>query len=182
MKIYSLACLTLLLVGCGKDLTDLQEYANQVKATAQTNIEPMPTVEKYESFEYSVTGLRSPFVAPKPELIQDKYSQSLDCLQPSFRRNKEPLEKYPLDNVKMRGTLGSRTSMFALVSASDGSLYRVSVGNHIGLFHGKIVDITSEAILLEEMIPDGTGCWEIRKAEITILGTDADSGNNNNDK
>ena len=71
-KLFLVSAIALVLVGCGKDLNDLQEFTNGVKAKAKTNIEPIPKVEKFESFEYSTSGLRSPFVEPEPELIQDK--------------------------------------------------------------------------------------------------------------
>ncbi|NTS78683.1 pilus assembly protein PilP [Catenovulum sp. SM1970] len=175
-KLLSISIASLLLVGCGKDLADLQEFTNGVKASAKTNIEPIPKVEKFESFEYSVSGLRSPFVEPEPELIQDKLQQSRDCLQPNFARNKQPLEKYPLDNLKMRGTLGSDGSLWGLIEAADGALFRVRPGNFMGLYHGRIVGVTTDLIELEEMIPDGTGCWEKRSAQLVMLENESDLG------
>ncbi|WP_111978630.1 pilus assembly protein PilP [Algibacillus agarilyticus] len=167
---------SLALTGCGNDLADLQEFTSQVKASARTDIEPIPTVEAFESFEYSVSGLRSPFVEPEPELIQDKMQQSRDCLQPNFARNKQPLEKYPLDNLKMRGTLGSDGSLWGLIEAADGALFRVRPGSYVGLYHGRIVAVTTEEIELEEMIPDGTGCWEKRAAHLMMTGEESELG------
>lgn len=164
------------LAACGNDVSDLQAFTEQVKNTTQPSIEPIPQVEKFESFEYSVSGMRSPFVEPEPELVQDKLGQSLDCLQPNFRRAKEPLEKFPLDNIRMRGTMGGKDKIYALASASNGSLYRIGVGNYLGLFHGRVVKITPDYIHIEEMVPDGTGCWDTRKAEITILDAETDAG------
>lgn len=173
MKNVLLILFVLLLTACGDDIADLQEYTSQIKASAKTNIEPMPKVEKFESFNYSVSGLRSPFVEPEPELIQDKLQQTRDCLQPNFRRVKQPLERYPLDNLSMRGTLGgSSDTLWALVQASDGALYRVKNGNYVGLFHGKIVRVSSEQLDLQEMIPDGNGCWEVRLAQLTMSEQD----------
>ncbi|WAJ70262.1 pilus assembly protein PilP [Catenovulum adriaticum] len=177
-----LALLSCLVLGaCGSDISDLQTYTDEVKANAKTSIEPMPTVKKYQSFEYSVNGLRSPFVKPKPELIDDATSQTLGCLQPNFNRQKEALEKYPLETIKMRGTLGEAGRYFALASVADGALYRVKVGNYMGLFHGQIQKITSDKVILQEMIPDGTGCWETRTAQISIFAQDSESGSQNNE-
>ncbi|MER2494281.1 pilus assembly protein PilP [Catenovulum sediminis] len=175
-RVLSYICIIFLLSGCGSDITDLQAFTEQTKNTTQPSIEPIPKVEEFESFEYAASGMRSPFVEPEPELIQDKLSHNLDCMQPNFRRTKEPLEKFPLDNIQMRGTMGNKSNLFALASASDGSLYRLGIGNYMGLFHGRIVKITTEHIHLEEMVPDGTGCWEVRKAEITILDAETNLG------
>lgn len=175
-RLAILLSLAAMVSGCGKDLSDLQSFTTQVKASAKTSIEPIPVVEEFESFEYSVAGLRSPFVEPEPELIQDKMQQSRDCLQPNFARNKQPLEKYPLDNLKMRGTLGSDGSLWGLIEAADGALFRVRPGSYVGLYHGKIVAVTTEQIELEEMIPDGTGCWEKRAANLIMTGDETELG------
>ncbi|EWH09243.1 type IV pilus biogenesis protein PilP [Catenovulum agarivorans DS-2] len=173
LLIVSAACL---LAACGDDVSDLQAFTEQVKSTTQPSIEPIPQVEKFESFEYAASGLRSPFVEPEPQLVEDKSGQSLDCLQPNFRRVREPLEKFPLDNIKMRGTMANQHRIYALASASNGALYRVGIGSYLGLFHGRVVKITPDYIQIEEMVPDGTGCWDIRKAEITILDAETDAG------
>ncbi|AWB66491.1 pilus assembly protein PilP [Saccharobesus litoralis] len=164
-----------LLSACGDDMADIQEFTQQVKNSARTSIEPIPKVEAFESFEYSVSGLRSPFVEPEPELIQEQMEQSRDCLQPNFARNKQPLEKYPLDNLRMRGTLGTDGALWGLIEAADGALFRVRPGSYMGLYHGRIVAVTTEKIELEEMIPDGTGCWEVRGANLA-MADDTDLG------
>ena len=166
----------LLLSGCGRNIDDLQAYIGEVQANAQVSIEPIPKVKEYKSFEYSVANTRSPFVQPTPELIEDSASLAMDCLQPDFSRPKEQLERFPLDTIRMRGTLGEKDKYFALTSVADGELYRVTVGNYIGLFHGKIVKIMPDKIMIKEMFPDGTGCWETREAEISIFGKGANSG------
>ncbi|WP_016956912.1 pilus assembly protein PilP [Catenovulum agarivorans] len=176
MRILALLGLVVTVAACSDDVSDLQAFTEQVKNTTQPSIEPIPQVEKFESFEYSVSGMRSPFVEPEPELIEDKLGQTLDCLQPNYRRTKEPLEKFALDNIRMRGTMGGEDKIYALASASNGSLYRIGIGNYLGLFHGRVVKITPDYIQIEEMVPDGTGCWDIRKAEITILDAETDAG------
>ncbi|KMT65950.1 pilus assembly protein PilP [Catenovulum maritimum] len=170
--------LCLFITGCGKDISDLQVFTDQVKATTQPNIEDMPTIEEFASFEYSVSGLRSPFIEPEPELLQEQAVENLNCLQPDYARTKHPLEQYPLDSIKMQGTLGNESNLYALAVANDGRLFRVKAGDFLGLFHGKIERITTDAIYIKEMVPDGTGCWAYRKAELTILATDPRSGNN----
>ncbi|MCU4675834.1 pilus assembly protein PilP [Catenovulum sp. 2E275] len=168
---------SLLLFGCGKDLTDLQAFTQQVQANAQTDIEPILTVKEFTSFEYSVEQMRSPFVKPQPEMLTQTKQADLNCLQPDFNRDKQALEKYPLDTIKMRGTLGEKGKLYALASVAGGQLYRVKQGDYIGLFHGRVEQITPEYIKLRELIPDGSGCWVIRQAEISIFAKSDTAGN-----
>lgn len=165
------------LSGCNKDTSDLQIFVEQTREQTTSDIDPIPKVEEFEHFEYKASGLRSPFIEPKPELLQSDEQTKLDCLQPNYSRRRDPLEKYALDNIRIRGTMGRINDLTALASTADGTLYQVKQGNYMGLFHGRIVEINNQFILLEEMVPDGTGCWELRKAEIPLWDADTGAGN-----
>jgi len=78
------------------------------------------------------------------------------------------LEQFPLDTLKMVGTLGDRRASFGLVQASDGLVHRVSVGNHLGQNYGRIVAISDSEIQLVEIIPDGLGGYLERPAAIAL--------------
>lgn len=174
MRLLSLAlCFSFLLLGCGKDVSDLQAFTQTIKDTTRANIDDVPKIEKFESFNYSVAQLRSPFVEPKPELLSDKKQAVLDCLQPNFNRTKQRLEQFPLDSISMRGTLGNKKSLYALAVTNDGATHRVKTGDYLGLFHGKVKKITSQSIVITEMVPDGTGCWVHRTAELMLSTQDA---------
>ena len=58
--------------------------------------------------------------------------QMSGCLSPDVSRRKQPLEKYALSDLTMRGTLGDEGALWALVEASDLTLHRVSIGNYLG--------------------------------------------------
>ena len=164
--------LTLLLLsvglsGCFDDVSDIQAYMDNIKASTPASIEPIPAVKEFAHVEYQGADKRSPFLKPKPEAIIDKLSLAKNCLQPDPKRQKEPLEQYALDNLKMKGTMGYAQDPWALIESTiDGALYRVSMGNYIGLFHGKITKVLNDKVELLEMIPDGTGCY---KQRTTIL-------------
>lgn len=166
-----------ILFGCGNDISDLQTFTERTREQTKADIEPIPKIQDFEHFEYKASGLRSPFVEPKPELTQSDSEIKLDCLQPNYARRRGPLEKYPLDNISMRGTMGRHGDLTALASTTDGTLYRLEQGDYMGLFHGRIVEISNQYILLEEMVPDGTGCWELRNAQIPLWEADTGSGN-----
>ncbi|WP_018691564.1 pilus assembly protein PilP [Algicola sagamiensis] len=167
---YLLLCITpFFLTACFDDIEDLQDYTEQVKSEVTRRIEPMPEFKEFEHIAYTGRDRRSPFVEPKPEAIQDKLLQIQDCLHPNPRRKKGPLEKFALDNLAMKGTLGSDEELWALIQASDGSLHRVKRGFFMGLYHGQIVRVSPNEVEIVELIPDGSGCWKERPSVVQMI-------------
>ena len=173
MKRLTVLAMALLLSGCFDDLSDVQNHIAEVKANTRARVEPLPEVQEFEHIPYSSQDARSPFSVPRPEAIQDKFLQVQDCLHPDPRRRKEPLEKYALDNLKMRGTLGEINKIWALIEASDKTLHKVTLSNYVGLFHGRVINVQPTHIELLELIPDGAGCWKERTTMLQM--TDASS-------
>ncbi|MCQ8879193.1 pilus assembly protein PilP [Pseudoalteromonas shioyasakiensis] len=173
-KIAVLLLSTLVLTACNDDTAQQQEFIDQVKASTTPKVEEIPKLTKFEHFEYSAGQLRSPFVAPQPEVIQNNMVQVKNCLHPDPERTREPLEKYPLDNLAMKGTLGSDGRTWALIKAADDSLHRVTVGDFLGLYHGEVKNVESDFIELLELIPDGSGCWKERLTKLEMLEATTD--------
>jgi|TARA_B110000908_G_C9893286_1_gene287759 type IV pilus assembly protein PilP len=158
----------LILTGCFDDISEIKSQIATIKANTTAYIEPMPEVIVFTSFNYSSEAQRSPFVAPKPEAIQEKMQQMSDCLSPDPHRHKQPLEKFALGDLVMRGTLGDEHSLSALLEASDATFYRVSVGNYVGLFNGRIIQVGSKSLTIVELTPDGAGCWVERETVMNL--------------
>src|SRR5256886_10616124 len=78
-------------------------------------------------------------------------------IRPDAKRNREFLEQFSLDTLKMVGTLRLGGQMYGLVQTKDGLVHRVSAGNHLGQAEGKITDITPAKIILIEVVPDSLG-------------------------
>lgn len=167
-KLSSLVTLVML-SGCFDDTTEIKAHMEQVKATTTNYIDPMPEVHPFNHIEYSADEQRSPFVLPQAEAIQQKIQQISGCLSPDANRRKQPLEKYALGDLMMRGTLGDNDSLWALLEASDLTLHRVAVGNYLGLYNGKITEVSSKNVKIIELTPDGAGCWVEREAELKIV-------------
>jgi type IV pilus assembly protein PilP len=158
------------LAGCGDRLGDLQQYANEVKARTGGHIEPLPQIKPFETYTYADQDLRSPFM-PQAQLLANATQLSgvsTTALHPDFNRNREYLEQFPLDGLKMVGTLTVNGTLFGLVKDSDNILHRVSIGNHMGQNYGKIVSITDSDIKLQEIVPDGQGGWSERVTSVTL--------------
>lgn len=156
------------LTGCFDDVSDLKVHIVKVQENTSSEIEPMREVRVYDHFDYSAQSMRSPFDVPQPETIQEKIQQMSGCLSPDPRRRKQPLEKFSLSDLVMRGTMGELGVTWALVEASDNTLHRVAEGNYVGLYHGKITSVNQGSVKVLELIPDGAGCWVERETVVAM--------------
>lgn len=158
------ALLSMVLVACGGDMSDLQEYIAGVKQRPGGRIEPLPQIKPYETFRYRSENMRSPFM---PEQREASKGQSTGPT-PIENRNKEYLEQFPLDTLSMVGTLEREGKTYGLVQTSDGLVHRVVPGNYVGQNDGRIVMIDEGVIQVEELVTDGIGGFFKRTAEIGI--------------
>jgi type IV pilus assembly protein PilP len=158
------------LSGCGDRMGDLRQYTNEVKARKGGHIEPIPQIKPFEVYTYSDQDARSPFVQGSEAPTQQTTGKGATVagLHPDFNRNHEYLEQFPLDGLKMVGTLTLSGTLYGLVRDSDNILHRVTVGNYLGQNYGKILSITDSDIKLHEMVPDGQGGWSERITDVTL--------------
>ncbi|WJG10014.1 pilus assembly protein PilP [Aliiglaciecola sp. LCG003] len=177
MKKILIVITTLIISACDAQTDDLVSYVVQVKQSTPVNIEPYPEFNTMPAFEYKAADMRSPFVRPRSVAIQSMETKKDNCLQPNFSRQKQPLEAFGLDALSVSGTFTSRGKQWALVSANDGSLHKVTSGDYIGLFFGKITSISEGEIFITEMLPDGAGCWQENKATLSMS---SQAGENDN--
>jgi type IV pilus assembly protein PilP len=120
--------------GCNDNTAEQKEFIDHVKASSIPKVEPIPQLQEFKHHPYSSFERRSPFVAPEPAIIQNETLQVKDCLQPDPNRNRESLERYPIDNLLMQGTISTNSDKWALVQASDRTVYRITKGQYMGLF------------------------------------------------
>jgi type IV pilus assembly protein PilP len=156
-----LRCLLLLAVAalgaCSSD-DDLQQYIAQIKARKSSKIEPIPQMKQYEAFAYVAGDRREPFTPSVPS--------NSTGVQPDRNRNREPLEEFPLDSLKMVGIIDYNKTQYAMVRAPDNVIHRVTVGNYMGQNFGKITKISESEVDLDEIVPDGFGGFKEQPASL----------------
>ena len=154
------------LVACGGDMDDLDSYINEVKARPGGRIEPLPEITPYEVFTYvaDTEGMRSPFVPDSPQVA----GPASGGASPDPERPAEFLESFPLDTLRMVGTLDINETVYGLVQTSDGLIHRVVPGNYMGQNDGRVTEITDSEIVLVEIISDGIGGYIERDAAIGL--------------
>jgi len=148
--------------GCSGGQSDLQKWVAETKKKPGGRIQPLPEVKPYESFVYAASNLRSPFQPAAATLGNGQ------TLRPNVRRNREFLEGFSLDTLKMVGTFKVGGRFYGLVQSKDGLVHKVQPGNYLGQNDGKITDITPSRISLVEIVPDGLGGYIERPASLAL--------------
>ena len=154
------------LAACGgEQYSDLRQFVKESENLPHGRIPPLPDVKPYEPFTYDAYNLVDPF---KPRKIEPPKSAAGGGIQPDLARRKEPLEAYPLENLRMVGTLQQNKQTYALVKSPDNNLFRVKSGNYLGQNFGLITDISESTIKLKEIVQDSGGDWTERVSTLTL--------------
>jgi type IV pilus assembly protein PilP len=77
------------------------------------------------------------------------------------------LEGFPLDAIKMVGTLQKAGVAYALLQI-DRSVYQVRTGQHLGQNFGLITSVNEDAVTIKEIVQDATGDWVERMAKLEL--------------
>jgi type IV pilus assembly protein PilP len=159
---WPVAALLLLLQACSSKDSELTQFIETTKSEPGGRVEPIPELKPYDSKVYDGNVRRSPFMpggGPNSATTQ---------VRPVTNRNREFLEAYPLDTLRMVGTIKMKTSTYGMLQITDGRIHRVVVGNYLGQNDGKITKIDPNRIYVTEVVPDGLGGYMERAAEIPL--------------
>ena len=142
----------LALAGCAQDMSDLRADVERVKARGGGRLEQPPPPKPYEEFIYEASELRSPFAQQIQSQVVPTGDDGEDTggIRPPMNHNRQALEEYPLDSLRMVGTVEKDGTLFALITNSDGEIFRVRPGNYMGLNYGRIIQIDEATISIAD--------------------------------
>ena len=162
---------------CSPKLDDLVVYTQEVKSRPQAKVEPYPEFMPQPVFVYSSKDKRSPFnPRGKAEAPVETLART-NCLQPDFSRAKQPLEQFGIDALLLTGNFVTNGVHWVLFKTNDGGLHKATQGSRLGLFFGKIIAISDSSVTIEELLPDGAGCWQRKETRLTIGSRRGDNHN-----
>lgn len=164
------ACLIgslLMLTGCNTSTADLDEYFIVQREKAPRPISPIPEVKPYLRFDYPAhekdpfdVAMLAPNIGPK-EIIEN--GVAIDTTRvPEF------LEGFPLDSLKMVGTVHKDDVLWALIKIPDGAVQSVKPGNYMGQNYGEIVSIKDGTMEMKETVSNGFGGYKERETSIIL--------------
>lgn len=167
MRLILVLSLAAVLPGCADDgMDDLRDFVAQAHAGRSPKVEPLPEIKTQEPFAYAAAALTDPFLSINLKAQAAKAHGGGP--RPDMNRRKEPLEEYPLDALRMVGTLARGKQAWVVIQAPDGTVHRASVGNHMGQNFGAITRIYDDKVSLIELIQGAQGDWVEREASMAL--------------
>ncbi|MFT4607268.1 MAG: type IV pilus assembly protein PilP [Urechidicola sp.] len=161
-----------LVAACNQGLGDLQQFVRQTISQPPGRIEPIPEFQPYQNFEYTSHDLRDPFKLVdfrRPDENSETINNIASGPKPNIDRVREPLEDFPLDTLKLKGSVTQGSVKWGLVFAPDNTIHRVLEGQYMGQNHGRIISVTDQSIELTEIVPDGLGNYIERSSAVALM-------------
>jgi type IV pilus assembly protein PilP len=171
LSIVSTVFLTLL-AGCSNsDFSDLNQYISEIKQRPKGTIKALPEIKVINPFVFKPEDVRDPFKPLKPisDPVNGGPDNPPDGRHPDFTRRKEELEAFPIETLKMIGTIQMKSELWGLIKATDNTVYRVKIGNYMGQNYGKIIRVSVDKIELMEWVPDKRPeTWREQQMSVTL--------------
>lgn len=158
----------ILLTGCSNDLADLEAYVEKVRMREPAPIEPLPTIKPYVRFIYP-SHENDPFSMANVAHENIIEQQVVSSIKVDENRTPEFLESFPLDSLKMVGTVRQNNELWALIQIPGGTIHRVHRGNYLGLNRGKILKIEEARVNLLEIVDNGSGGFKEQENSIALF-------------
>jgi len=149
------------LSACSSKDDELEQFISDTKKEPGGRVEPLPELKPYESYAYESANMRSPF-------MPGGSGGTAAGLRPDSRRNREFLEQFSLDTLRMVGTLRLADRTYGLIKTKDGLVHRVLPGNYMGQADGRVTDVSPSKISVVEIVPDGLGGYMERPASLAL--------------
>lgn len=156
------------LVGCQANDEHLPTYIEQITELSRKEIKSLPSTSSFSAFIYSQQNARQPFELPIEALALSQPKADKDCWQPEQRTKTSTLERFTIEQLAFKGVISRDGNMSALISTPEGRLAYINKGHHIGGNHGRVSEITEQYLLINEMLPDGLGCWSQRSIKLVM--------------
>ena len=167
MQRFHLLPLVILLAlsACGESTySDLDQFIRDSGKDLHGKVIPPPAIKPYKYYPYDAFDIPDPVKPRKSELMKSGGGG----LQPDLKRRKELLESFPLESLKMVGSLQQNKAIYALIRAPDSTLHRVKVGGYLGQDFGLITAVSESEVRLKEIVQDNTGDWAERVSTLML--------------
>jgi len=166
LKFSAVFLAAIALVSCGgEEHGDLKQWMKDSTKDLKGKVPPLPEIKPFPVVAYDAGDLMDPFNPKKIE--PEKRQKAGGGIQPDLNRRREPLEAYPLETLRMVGTLVQGNRVHALVQA-DKTLHQVKVGSYVGQNFGVITGISDTEVTLRELIQDASGDWVERTSTLQL--------------
>lgn len=105
-----------------------------------------PKIEK-EVYAYDAKGRRDPFMS----LIVDIKEK------PRMKKKANPIENFDVDEIKLIAIAWEKNSHYAMITLPDGKSYTIKKGMTLGLYGGRVEEITQQTVKITEKVKNYKG-------------------------
>ncbi|MDN6884641.1 pilus assembly protein PilP [Variovorax sp. CAN2819] len=158
------------LSACDSGQEDLQRWMAEQRAQVKPSVPPISEPKKFTPQAYTEASAFEPFnILKLTQALRRESNQpsTSELIAPELARRKEALEAFPLDSMAMVGSMNRNGQPVALLRV-DKLLYKVRVGEYLGLNYGRITRINETEIALREIVQDAAGEWIERVATLQL--------------
>ncbi len=157
-----------LLAACGDGgIPEVRQWMDETRRQTRVVVPKLTEPKKFTPFTYAGKSATDPYSPAKFVNAMNTPAASGNRFQPNLDRRREPLEAFPLDNLKMVGTLRKQSASFVLLQAEN-TVHQAKVGTYIGQNFGRITRITDSEVELKEIVQDASGEWVERTAKLEL--------------
>lgn len=157
----------LTLTACESKIDSVNAAMDEIDSQPALPIDAPPVFQQAPNYQYDAQHLRSPFL---PASIANELKVSkLTSLRPNLNRQKQALEHYPFDQLRMKGRIvAANGQQVALIETPDGRVEQVALQQYIGLNQGRVVSISATEIKVLELIENGLGGYLERPRVLSL--------------
>lgn len=113
----------------------------------QAALEPSELKVEREVYPYDPAGRRDPFT-PLIEETRQKVKRKIGAT---------PIENFDVDEIKLIAVAWDSRQFYAMITLPDKKSYTIKRGMTLGLYGGKVHDITKDSVIIREQIKDYKG-------------------------
>lgn len=155
-----------LMAGCANvEHEDLKDWMRTEAKNMKGRVPRLPEIKPFPFVAYEAQKMNAPFSASKivsVDALADKASPNRD-------RPRQPLEGFPLEDLRVTGIVLAGKVPVALVQPPlPNKPKHVRVGEFMGQNFGRVTQITGDGITVLETIKDTNGAWTDREIQKSV--------------
>jgi type IV pilus assembly protein PilP len=158
---YSIVVLVLALAGCGNEAqTELTQWMQEESKSMRGKVPPLPELTPFPAVAYDGVKLIVPFSQQKIVIVEP----ATDLSSPDSDRQRQPLESFALEDLRVTGIIVQDGVSYALVTPPlPNKPKQVRVGEYMGKNFGRVTAITTDELRVLEATKDNNGVWVERE-------------------
>lgn len=156
-----------LLCGCRANQQALPNWT--VPADPAASTAPDVVDSGVPTTAYRQSAARSPFALPQDVVVPTTDKPAARCVvAPPASSVPVRLAGVALASLRLTGTMGKGRAIRALVATPQGRVESVSPGEWLGTAAGQVLEVSDHQLVVEEILPDGDGCWTRHPVTLTM--------------